>query len=70
MVNGMPFGIHKMCIWLLPKNFGYRRNCWCLGNEYNSGLSDWRGGSRMVDTSCCVYLGKIFYERAKIKGVK
>lgn len=21
MVVGMPFGIHRMCIWLLPKNF-------------------------------------------------
>ena len=21
MVVGMPFGIHRMCIWILPKNF-------------------------------------------------
>jgi len=41
MAIGMPFGIHSMCIWLLPKNFDIGGNRGCLGYEYNSGMFDW-----------------------------
>ena len=41
MVVGMPFGIHRMCIWLLPKNFDIGSSrmvhtscCVCFGKVF------------------------------------
>lgn len=66
MVVGMPFGIHRMCIWLLPKNFdiGGTVGVWAMNIIVGCLIGE--VGSRMVCTSCGVYLGKVFCKLAKI----